>query len=110
MGFALDLAFVFSRAERVDESRALLLVQVKGAVCHQAYQVVASVRLKVSWASHGRQFTKNSVAPPLLLHQSCLTLAPPYDGKAVTHVTATAAVFNIMFFIFQCLYLFELPE
>ena len=66
MGFALDLAFVFSRAERVDESRALLLVQVKGAVCHQAYQVVASVRLKVPWASHGKQFTKNSVTPTLL--------------------------------------------
>ena len=74
MGFALDLAFVFSRAERVDESRALLLVQVKGAVCHQAYQVVASVRLKVPWASHGEQFTKYSVTPPLLLHQWGLTL------------------------------------
>ena len=55
----------------------LILVQVKGAVGHPAYQVVASVRLKVPWASHGRQFTKNSVTPPLLLHQSCLTLVPP---------------------------------
>ena len=45
----------------------LILVQVKGAVCHQAYQVVVSVRLKVPWASHGRQFTKKSVTPPLLL-------------------------------------------
>ena len=54
----------------------LILVQVKGAMDHPVYQVVASVRLKVPWASHGRQFTKNSVAPPLLLHQSCLTLAP----------------------------------
>ena len=43
----------------------LILVQVKGAVDHPVYQVVASVRLKVPWASHGRQFTKNSVAPPL---------------------------------------------
>ena len=63
----LDFAFVFSRAERVDESRALILVHVEGAVGHPAYQVVASVRLKVPWASHGRQFTKNSVTPPLLL-------------------------------------------
>ena len=55
----------------------LILVQVKGAVGHPAYQVVASVRLKVPWVSHGRQFTKNSVTPPLLLHESCLTLAPP---------------------------------
>ncbi len=55
----------------------LILVQVKGEVGHPAYQVAASVRLKVPWASHGRQFTKNSVTPPLLLHQSCLTLAPP---------------------------------
>ena len=55
----------------------LLLVQVKGAMDHPIYQVVVSVRLKVPWASHGRLFTKNSVAPPLLLHQSCLTLAPP---------------------------------
>ena len=54
----------------------LILVQVKGAVDHPVYQMVASVRLKVPWASHGRQFTKNSVTPPLLLHQSCLTLAP----------------------------------
>ena len=57
MGFVLDLAFVFSRAEhveRVDESRALLLVQVEGAVDHPVYQVVVSVRLKVPWASHGR--------------------------------------------------------
>ena len=65
--FALDLAFAFSRAERVDESRALLLVQVKGAMDHPVYQVVVSVRLKVPWASHGRQFTKKSVTPPLLL-------------------------------------------
>ena len=55
----------------------LILVQVKGAMDHPVYQVVVSVRLKVPWASHGRQFTKNSVTPPLLLHQSCLTLAPP---------------------------------
>ena len=75
---ALDFAFVFSRAERVDESRALLLVQVKGAMDHPVYQVVVSVRLKVPWASHGRQFTKNSVTPPLLLHQSCLTLGLPH--------------------------------
>ena len=34
-------------------------------------------RGSVPWASHGRQFTKNSVTPPLLLHQSCLTLVPP---------------------------------
>ena len=87
MGFVLDLAFVFSRAEhveRVDESRALLLVQVEGAVCHSAYQMVASVRLKVPWASHGRQFTKNSVTPPLLLHQSCLTLAPHHGAQYIT--------------------------
>ena len=53
----------------------LILVQVKGAMDHQVkgamdhpvYQVVVSVRLKVPWASHGRQFTKNSVTPPLLL-------------------------------------------
>ena len=45
----------------------LILVQVKGAVAHPVYQVVVSVRLKVPWASHGRQFTKNSVTPPLLL-------------------------------------------
>ena len=79
MGLALDLAFVFSRAERlerVDESRALLLVQVEGAVCHSAYQVVASVRLKVPWASHGEQFTIDSVTPPLLLHQWGLTRMP----------------------------------
>ena len=44
----------------------LILVQVKGAVDHPVYQMVASVRLKVPWASHGRQFTKNSVTPPLL--------------------------------------------
>ena len=55
----------------------LILVQVKGAVCHQAYQVVVSVRLKVPWASHGEQFTKKSVTPPLLHHQSCLTLGLP---------------------------------
>ncbi len=55
----------------------LILVQVKGAMAHPVYQVVASVRLKVPWASHGRQFTKNSVTPPLLLHQSCLTLGLP---------------------------------
>ena len=58
----------------------LILVQVKGAMAHPVYQVVASVRLKVPWASHGRQFTKNSVTPPLLLHQSCLTLVPPVAG------------------------------
>ena len=45
----------------------LILVQVKGAMDHPVYQVVVSVRLKVSWASHGRLFTKNSVTPPLLL-------------------------------------------
>ena len=44
----------------------LILVQVKGAMDHPVYQVVVSVRLKVPWASHGRQFTKNSVTPPLL--------------------------------------------
>ena len=57
----------------------LILVQIKGAMDHPVYQVVVSVRLKVPWASHGRQFINNSVAPPLLLHQSCLTLASPYD-------------------------------
>lgn len=60
----------------------LILVQVKGAMANPVYQVVASVRLKVPWASHGRQFIKNSVAPPLLLHQSCLTLAPLFGGWA----------------------------
>ena len=55
----------------------LILVQVKGAMAHPVYQVVASVRLKVPWASHGEQFTKYSVTPPLLLHQWGLTLAPP---------------------------------
>ena len=45
-----------------------ILDQIKGAVGHPAYQVVASVRLKVPWASHGEQFIKNSVPPPLLLH------------------------------------------
>ena len=34
----------------------LILVQVKGAMALPAYQVAASVRLKVPWASHGRQF------------------------------------------------------
>ena len=52
--------------------------------------------------------------PRVMYKPSSFLLKPharaPYDGKAVTHVTATAAVFNIMFFIFQCLYLFELPE
>ena len=51
---------------RLSEPRALLLVQVEGAVGHPAYQMVASVRLKVPWASHGKQFTKNSVTPTLL--------------------------------------------
>ena len=55
----------------------LILVQVKGAMAHPVYQVVASVRLKVPWASHGEQFTKNSVTPPLLLHQWGLTLDRP---------------------------------
>ena len=55
----------------------LILVQVKGAMAHPVYQVVASVRLKVPWVSHGEQYTIVSVTPPLLLHQSCLTLAPP---------------------------------
>ena len=59
----------------------LILVQVKGAMDHPVYQVVVSVRLKVPWASHGRQFTKNSVTPPLLLHQSCLTLVPLINGS-----------------------------
>ena len=54
---------------RLSEPRALLLVQVEGAAGHPAYQVVASVRLKVPQLSHGEQFTKYSVTPPLLLHQ-----------------------------------------
>ena len=62
--------------ERVDESRALLLVQVEGAVGHPAYQVVASVRLKVPQLSHDEQFTIDSVTPPLLLHQWGLTRMP----------------------------------
>ena len=61
------------------EPRALLLVQVEGAVGHPAYQVVASVRLKVPQLSHGEQFTKYSVTPPLLLHQWGLTLTPLLD-------------------------------
>ena len=64
----------FAAAHALDEPRALLLVQVEGSVGHPAYQVVASVRLKVPWASHGEQFTKYSVTPPLLLHQWGLTL------------------------------------
>ena len=47
----------------------LILVQVKGAVDHLVYQVVASVRLKVPWMSHGEQRTIDSVTPSLLLHQ-----------------------------------------
>ena len=53
----------------LNEPRALLLVQVEGAVGHPAYQVVASVRLKVPQLSHDEQFTIDSVTPPLLLHQ-----------------------------------------
>ena len=59
----------------MDEPRALILVHVESAVGHPAYQVVASVRLKVHQLSHGEQFTKYSVTPPLLLHQWGLTLA-----------------------------------
>ena len=66
--------------ERVDESRALILVHVEGLVGHPAYQVVASVRLKVPQLSHGEQFTKYSVTPPLLLHQWGLTLGLPCTG------------------------------
>ena len=71
---------------RLGEPRALLLVQVEdeSAVGHPVYQVVASVRLRVPWASHGRQFTKNSVTPPLLLHQSCLPLGFPVFGHGRT--------------------------
>ena len=64
-----EIACPVNGGERVDEPRALLLVQVEGAVGHPAYQVVASVRLKVHQLSHGEQFTKYSVTPPLLLHQ-----------------------------------------
>ena len=64
-----EIARPVNGGERVDEPRALLLVQVEGSVGHPAYQVVASVRLKVPQLSHGEQFTKYSVTPPLLLHQ-----------------------------------------
>ena len=69
----------------------LILVQVKGAVGHPAYQVVASVRLKVPWASHGEQFTQNSVTPPLLLHQWGLTLTPPHSPRCPQMSSSTLA-------------------
>ena len=56
-------------ARTARRSRALHLGQVKGPMRHPAYQVVASVRLKVPWVSHGEQYTIDSVTPPLLLHQ-----------------------------------------
>ena len=62
-------------ARTARRSRALHLGQVKGPMRHPAYQVVASVRLKVPWVSHGEQYTIDSVTPPLLLHQWGLTLA-----------------------------------
>ena len=54
-------------ARTARRSRALHLGQVKGPMRPPAYQVVASVRLKVPWVSHGEQYTIDSVTPPLLL-------------------------------------------
>jgi len=63
----LDAREIRHAAHALDEPRALILVQVKGAVGHPAYQVVAHVRLEIPPPSHGVQYTKDSVTPPLLL-------------------------------------------
>ena len=81
-------------ARTARRSRALHLGQVKGPMRHPAYQVVASVRLKVPWVSHGEQYTIDSVTPPLLLHQWGLTLARPRappSGNASGSPAAAAA-------------------
>ena len=73
-----EIARPVNGGERVDEPRALILVHVESVVGHPAYQVVASVRLKVPQLSHDEQFTIDSVTPPLLLHQWGLTLGLLY--------------------------------